>query len=410
MESDKVIFVLFGGTGDLVKNKLAPALALLSQEETIAPDSTIIGIARGAYTDESYRDFLVSSLPEHRKEALNSSSVRFFRGDVSQPNSLTGLKDLLRQIDPSNTQPVFYYLATSYALFPSIVDQLHQQGIAWGKKIVFEKPFGSDYASSQELNEHIHKVFPEKDVFRVDHYLGKQTVQQILELRRKKEFESKLSAVHAERINIIADEDFGVESRIRYYNEAGALKDMVQNHLLQVLSLLLMNHPSESNPDAIHDEKVRVLKGIHVLPPHVHLLGQYEGYGEEAEKFGIRNSAIDTFAKIGVESEQERWKNVPIFLRAGKNMPKKKTEFIVHFKDIPHVHDNTLTFDLALPRGARDEYSVLLGDLVRGDKRFFPRFDEIQESWRIIHDFEKIKKDVPFVTYRKRQDPETVGM
>ena len=238
--------VLFGGTGDLTLRKLVPALANLVHEGRIKESSTVIGVSRKDWTDLEYKEFLVKGVKSDQdKKYIRDLNVKHFKGDLSNPSSLDGLKKMLAfcEIDGCNR---IYYLATSFKYFPGIIKELRKLGLDKQKsgftRIMFEKPFGEDLKSAVELDSEVHKVFAEKEIYRVDHYLPKETVQNLNVLNFTNPIiYSTLNNKYVESIEIRVDEDLGVGERIGYYNDAGAIKDMIQSHLLQILSLLLMD-------------------------------------------------------------------------------------------------------------------------------------------------------------------------
>ncbi len=449
MENKEVSFVLFGGTGDLVKRKLVPAIARLVQEGKIRGDSTIIGISRKSWTDEEYKKFLVESVVREEKEHIKMLDIRFFQGDFLE-KGLKGLNDLIKKSERKNCNRI-YYLATSFKFFPAIIKELKKQGLNKKKdgftRIVFEKPFGSDLRSSEELDKEIHKVFGEDSVFRLDHYLAKETVQNLNVLKFTNPIlYSTFSNGYVDSIEIIVDEDLGVGERIFYYNDAGALKDMIQSHLLQVLSLLLMEEPSSFEADKIHDEKVKVLKNLKILESKHHLLGQYDSYLEEAKKVGLEGDNVETFVKVVLNCKMKRWDGVNLILRTGKKLKKKYGQIRIKFTPITEsvsrnfigINNNKMIIniypkqdvvismntntpeqnnevkpvkfefcrDCEFGPNTTNEYAILLNEIIRGDKTLFTRSDELRESWRIVEDIVKIRKKIKFVRYNDNGEPE----
>ena len=456
MKQDIVTFVLFGGTGDLAKRKLVPAFAKLVQKEILAKTSIVIGIGRKDLTDTTYKQYLTEGLHDAEKKIVQDMQIRFFQADVTQPGSLQRLQSYLENLEPKEGAERVYYLATSYTFFPVIVNALKEAGIAQQKKrstrIVFEKPFGSDLASSDDIDRRIHAVFSEDDIFRIDHYLAKDTVQNLHVLKFANPFfNSLLRKECVDRIEIIVDEELGVGNRIGYYAEAGAIKDMIQNHLLQTLALLLMEQPKTFDAKHIHDEKVNILENLQVAHSEKHLLGQYRSYTKEAAAQNIQNVNSETFAKITLTCATGRWKGVTITLRTGKKLTKKYGQIKITFKQAtknventyPTLVPNVLLIDIhpfqdinlivnarkphtsnrtivpiklafsqksAFGPNTSDEYAVLLEEVCKGDKTLFTRFDEVRASWRIIWQIETIKKRIPFVIYPDGTDPETVAV
>lgn len=455
LEQKKLTIVIFGGTGDLMKRKLAPALASLLNEKIISQDSTIIGIARGDLNDENYKNLLIEiTKNQDDKEKIKQFNIKFFRADASNPESLAKLSSFISSIEPAESRDRIFYLSTSFNLFPLIVEQLKAQNLHEQKnnkfsRIIFEKPFGFNLESSDTLEKAIHQVFSEDQIFRIDHYLAKDTVQNINILKYTNPiFNNLLRKELIESISLTVDEDIGVGNRIGYYNEVGAIKDMIQNHLLQVLSLILMENPSELKAEKIHDEKINVLENLKVLSPENHLLGQYESYKKEVISKGIKESQTETFARIALESTSERWKGTKLILRTGKMLRRKFGQIIVNFypssdiikNSFPIIANNCLIIDIYPKQDIKlilntrrpgtqnaiekisldfchesyfgpntsDEYKTLLADVISGDKTLFTRSDELRESWKIIEKIEQIKSKIPFIIYRDGSDPEEI--
>ena len=447
--NDKVVFVVFGGTGDLMKKKLVSAFSSLLYKENLSKESSIIGIARGNFTDEGYKELLIDNAKnDEEKEKIKKLNIKFYRGDASHPETLKNLGAL---IDSTEIKDKIFYLATSFKLFPDIINELKNQNLneeRYGfSRIVFEKPFGYNFESSAELDNKIKKVFSEEQIFRIDHYVAKETVQNITILKFTNPiFEGLLNNKMVESIELIFDENFGVENRISYYNDVGAIKDMIQSHLLQVLSLILMDRPSKIDAEKIHDEKIKVLKNIEFLNSNSNLIGQYKSYGKEALKYEIKNSRIETFAKILLNCKTERWNRTKLILRTGKKLQDKKSQIIIKFKsfgersNIMGAKDNKIVIDIFPKQDVRifmntrrpgkflevepisfdfcheeyfgpntsDEYATLLGEVIRGEKTLFIRSDELNESWKIVDKIESIKDKIPFVVYEDGSDAESI--
>src|SRR3989344_2252985 len=260
-------FILFGGTGDLTKRKLLPAFATLLREEKLARRSLLIGIGRRPLTHESYRDSLFEGLSEDDQKTLQHLSILYFQDDVSQSTGLNNLPQFLQAQEQAASNRI-YYLATSYTLFPQIVQALHRTHLdkhtdRW-TRLVFEKPFGHDLASSNALDNAIHAVFPEEHIFRIDHYLAKETVQNLQVVKfTNPVIDNLLHRALVSHITLTVDESLGVGNRLGYYAEAGVLKDMIENHLLQMTALLLMEQPKTLTNGALHTAKVEVLTHLY---------------------------------------------------------------------------------------------------------------------------------------------------
>ena len=408
MQKQEISFVLFGGTGDLTKRKLVPAFARLIHEGRIRDDSTIIGISRKKMSDQEYKKFLIGSVKEDKdKEYIRKLDIRFFSGDFTK-SGLSGLKQLIEKSEKPGCNRI-YYLSTSFRFFPDIVKELKSQNLHKKDKVftrmVFEKPFGDDLSSSEELDKEIHKVFSEEDVFRLDHYLAKETVMNLNVLKSTntalyKTFSNK----YIESIEIIIDEDLGVENRIEYYNDTGAIKDMFQSHLLQMLSLLLMELPHTLTADNIHDEKLKILKNLEILPASNHILGQYESYEKEAKASSLKLSKIETFAKIELNCKIPKWDGVKLILRTGKKLKNKIGKIKINFK----TNSNNVIIDIYKKQepNTPNEYATLLSEIIKGDKTLFTRSDEVAESWKIVEKIEKIRDKIKFIKYKDNSDPE----
>jgi glucose-6-phosphate 1-dehydrogenase len=455
MRKKAVSIVVLGGTGDLAKRKLVPAFARLVHDGVLAKGSDIIGISRKKMSDKEYKDFLCLGVKDKKeRKHIRELDIRYLSEDISKKGGLGELKDLIRKVEPEEGRDRVYYLATSFKFFPGIVQELKRIGLHKQRRkftrIVFEKPFGEDLKSSNELDKKIHKVFPERDVFRIDHYLAKETVQNLNVLKFMNPiFGHVFSKDYVESVEIIVDEKLSVGKRISFYESAGALKDMIQNHLLQVLSLFLMARPREMIADEIHDEKIGILKKLEILPAKEHLLGQYEGYKKEAGELGIKNSRTETFVKLVLNCKNKRWDGVKLILRTGKKLKRRYGQIRVNLKDLPSrfnhgfkgVEKNRIIIDIqpeqnvtfhlntnkpnaykeVLPvkfeflhssyfgANTSDEYATLLRDILRGSHTLFSRSDEVRESWRIVEDVEKMRRKIKFVRYRDGGDPESEG-
>ncbi|MBU0614599.1 MAG: glucose-6-phosphate dehydrogenase (NADP(+)) [Nanoarchaeota archaeon] len=398
-------FVILGATGDLAARKLYPALSML--------DSKVIGISRRDYSNAQFRAF-VKKNSDVKPEFLNK--LTYFKADLRDKGFLKCL--------PIIKDPIFY-LAVSYEFIPAIIEELKRYTNA---KIVLEKPFGYDLKSSESLDKSIQKVFPEKGIYRIDHYLGKETVQNLLGLRFSNPvFEAVWNNKFISHIHIISEEQLGVENRLEYYDKAGAIKDMVQSHLLQVASLVLMDSPKTLDPKDVHDMKVKVLRS---LKPVAAITGQYKGYKEQLRKAGIRSTQTETYAEVKLKCTAPRWKGTPIIVKTGKKLRKKQAYIEIEFKKSicklycnPFIRPNRLIFHIqpsqdvnfqmntlngkkvepiemqfchscAFGSNSVEAYYKLLSDVIKGDMTLFPRSDEIRYAWRIA---DSIKRKKPIV-------------
>jgi glucose-6-phosphate 1-dehydrogenase len=380
----------------------------------------IIGVAKSGWDLDDLKKRAHDSLTEHGgvdKEAFAklTSLLGYIDGDYSDPATF----DALRSTLDGAAHPV-HYLAIPPSLFATVVQELDRSGCADGAKVMVEKPFGHDLASAVELNRTLGEVFPERSIFRIDHYLGKEAVENILYFRFANSFlEPVWNREHVRRVQVTMAESFGVAGRGRFYEEAGAIRDVIQNHMLQVLAMLTMDAPAERDPEALRDEKARLLKSIKPLTPKQVVRGQFDGYRDED---GVaKDSTVETYAAIRLHVDSWRWSGVPFVIRAGKCLPTTATEILVEFRrppqivfDEPRAGDpNAVRFalspDVVIALRARakvpgeelvgedveliahhhhpDEmppYERLLGDAMRGDPTFFAREDGVQAAWKVI--------------------------
>jgi glucose-6-phosphate 1-dehydrogenase len=410
--------VFFGATGDLAYKQIFPALASMIRRGHL--EMPVIGVAKSGWGIDDLRRRARESLAEHggvEEPVLKGlfSRLRYIDGDYADPATFDALR---KELDGAS-HPV-HYLAIPPSLFGTVVSELGRSGCADGAKVMIEKPFGHDLASAVELNRTLGEVFPERSIFRIDHYLGKEAVENLLYFRFANSFlEPIWNRQHVRRVQITMAESFGVAGRGRFYEEAGAIRDVIQNHMLQVLSMLTMDAPAERDPEALRDEKARLLKSIAPLTPKHVVRGQFQGYRDED---GVApNSTVETFAAVRLHVDSWRWSGVPFLIRAGKCLPTTATEVLVEFRrppqivfDEPHPGDpNAVRFalspDVVIALRARakvpgeelrgedvelvahhhhpDEmppYERLIGDAIRGDPTFFAREDGVQAAWKVI--------------------------
>ncbi len=409
--------VFFGATGDLAHKKVFPALqAMLKRGHLNVP---VIGVAKAGWNLDQLRARARHSLETHGGvdgAAFDKllSLLRYVDGDYQDPTTF----DLLRRELGSAQRPL-HYLAIPPSLSATVVEQLGRSGCARGGRVVAEKPFGHDLASAQALNRSLLAVFPEQDVFRIDHYLGKEAVQNLLYFRFSNSlFEPVWNRNYIDSVQITMAESVGVEGRGSFYDQTGAVRDVIENHLLQVTACLAMDAPLGGHPEATRDEKARVLEAVTPLNPESVVRGQFRGYREEP---GVAaDSRVETFAAVRLQVDNWRWAGVPFYIRAGKCLPVSCTEVLVEFKPPPCAafgekmeHPNYVRFrlgpDVAIALGVRSKapgeamvgqelellatrgigvemaaYDRLLGDAMKGDATLFAREDAIEAEWRIV--------------------------
>ncbi len=352
--------VIFGASGDLARRKLFPSLLALHQRGLLADQTRILGCARQPFTDESFRAHLAEGLSgEPPAQVAAFLNLVFYQTvDYAQADTYQSLARRLEGLDAcqGTCLPRLYYLAVPATLYPDITRELHSAGLlqepgekSW-RHVVFEKPFGFDLAGARQLDRLLHLYLQEKQIYRIDHYLGKETVQNIFLLRfANVMFEPIWNAHYIDNIQITAAEAIGVENRAGYFDQAGILRDMFQNHMLEMLSLVAMECPSTFAADAVRDEKLKLLRSVRPLLPASGpagiIRGQYDGYCREP---GVgSDSQTETFAALRLHIDNMRWKGVPFYLRAGKKLARKSTSIHVVFKHVPHsIFPNIAAGDL----------------------------------------------------------------
>ena len=410
-------FVFFGATGDLAYKKIFPALqSMIRRGHLTVP---IIGVAKAGWNVDRLLERARASLVEHGggvDELACAKLVALLRYVDGDYNDRATFDELRRQLAGA-THPI-HYLAIPPSMFPVVVEHLGQSGCARGARVIIEKPFGRDLASAERLNETLHSVFDESAVFRIDHYLGKEAVQNLVVFRFANTFlEPIWNRNYVESVQITMAETFGVQGRGAFYEEAGALRDVVQNHLMQVVGFLAMEAPATTYHGSIRDELVKVFRQVKPLRPDELVRGQFEGYLKEP---GVaQESRVETFAAVRLEVDSWRWDGVPFFIRAGKCLPVTATEVIVELKRPPMTKLAAgkgnylrlrLTPELRIALGAnvkkpgeamvgeptelsllhrptRDEmsaYERLLRDAMGGDPTLFARQDAVEAAWAIV--------------------------
>src|ERR1700676_5401995 len=463
--------VIFGATGDLTQRKLLPTLAHLFHDHPLPQGFSIVAFARRPMNDEQWRGMALESINKYMPEddkldgkAQHDFAQRMYycQSDFNDREGYQKLADLLDKLDSEKgTQGNrLFYLATPPTLDSEIIHQLGGAGLAhpgqvngdeesW-TRLIIEKPFGRDLASAQKLNRNLARVFRENQIYSIDHYMGKETVQNLLAFRFANGiFEPLWNQKYIDHVQILVAENLGIGSRSEYYEESGAIRDMVQNHIMQVLCLTAMEPPVAFDPDAIRDEKVKVMRAIPALAPEQvanntvraqYTAGVVDGEsvpGYKEEKGVAPNSTTETFVALKLFIENWRWADVPFYIRTGKRLPVRSTEMTIQFKRVPHQlykptetkglvpnrltiriqpdEGITLKFGAKIPGAARqlesvdmdfsyagafgiaspEAYERLLADAMIGDSTLFIRRDEVEASWRIVDSIVNGWKSMP---------------
>ncbi len=449
--SDSCAIVMFGASGDLARRKLMPALFDLARHSCLAPRFRLLGFARTEMTDNDFRRSVDEALAKTRTapgdETKRQEFVKQMQYFTGQYDGAESFRDLAKRLDDLDRDGQLggnrlFYLATPPDVYSQVIEQLGRAGLAKPKsdgswtRVIIEKPYGHDSASARDLNEKVLRVFDEPQVYRIDHYLGKQTVQNMLVFRFGNGiFEPLWNRNYVDHVQITAAESLGVENRAAFYESAGALRDMIQSHVLQLASLVAMEAPATFEANSVRNEKIKVLQSIRPFTQETVwksvVRGQYgpgvvngeqvPGYRQER---GVKpDSATETFVALKLYVDNWRWNGVPFYLRTGKRLAKAKTEVTIGFKRAPHrifrgetVDANSLVLNIqpdegiSLAFGAKspgakmhispvtmeflyrqtfgwevpDAYSTLINDCIRGDATLFDRADSVEAAWSLV--------------------------
>ncbi len=432
--------VIFGASGDLTSRKLIPALYRLFAKGRLPAGSRIVGVSRSDFDHQQWRDSLRETTSKYAGQQFNSESwdafaknVFYQSGDIKEAASFDALSQFLDSIEPEKDAGRLFYLSTMPQLYAEAIQRLGAAGLADDRhgfrRVIIEKPFGTDLATARELNHLIHEVFREDQIYRIDHYLGKETVQNMFALRFANSiFEPIWNRRYVDHVQITVAEEVVIGRRAGYYDVSGILRDMFQNHILQLMMITAMEPPARYDAALVRDEKVKVLHSVRRMTggdfASDTVRGQYKGYSQEE---GVpKGSETATFAILKLYCDNWRWKGVPFYLRSGKGMSCRTTQIVIQFKQVPHIlfgektrepvgnrlviqiqpaegiellfetkvpdsemKTRTSTLDFSFQRSdgvdsLPDAYQRLLLDALNGDASLFARSDEVELAWGII--------------------------
>jgi glucose-6-phosphate 1-dehydrogenase len=438
--------VIFGASGDLTRRKLLPAFWHLFVEGLLPDEFAIAGYARTEMTDEQFRELAHHAVqefgkadPEGERWQEFAKRLCYVPGEFDAQKSMEHLRERLEEIDARHgtNGGRFFYCATPPAAYPKIVARIGESEMHPDAKIVIEKPFGNNLERARELNRQLHAVFDESQVFRIDHYLGKETVQNVLAFRfGNGMFEPIWNRRYVDNVQITVAEEIGIEGRGAFYEETGTIRDMVQTHLLQVLTFVAMEPPVSFQPDRLRDEKVRVLRSMKLCRSDRVVRGQYIGYRDEPDV--AKHSQAETYAALQIDIDNWRWAGVPFFLRTGKKLARKASEISLSFRDVPYnvfkgtdavppgrdhltiriqpdegvtvalnvkrpgvgmdLGRATMDFDYerAFQTPLIEAYELLIVEAMKGDHTLFTREEEVERAWEVLT---PVLEDPPLVAF-----------
>jgi glucose-6-phosphate 1-dehydrogenase len=442
---DPCTMVIFGASGDLTKRKLFPALYSLAFRRLLPDNFAIVGVSRSAETDDEFRERMKEAVQEYGRDELRddiwerlADGMRYVAMDFADEEGEDRLAEALNELDEERGTRGnrVYYLATPPDVFPTVVREVGKRRKTDGwTRLIVEKPFGRDLESARELQSVISRYFDETEVFRIDHYLGKETVQNMMVLRFANGiFEPIWNRQFVDHIQITVGESMGIEGRAAYYERAGAIRDIVQNHMLQLVAITAMEPPIDFTADSVRNEKVKVLRSIHTPGPNAVVRGQYgRGFTEAKEVPGYREeegvdprSMTETYVAARLFVDNWRWADTPWYIRTGKRLPRRETTIAIHFKKAPHppfeelaaegLRPNVLIIQVqpdegislaisvkvpghgmtirtvhmdflyggAFRTGLPEAYERLIVDAMLGDQTLFTRIDEVEEQWSLV--------------------------